>query len=434
MTNAAVVRVAPGPGDGWFVVLPPRRRLSAPHHPMPRGVCAMLTAMQPQVQSRETVTPADSAPLVHVVGARPNFVKAAPVLRALTERGARQRLVHTGQHYDPLLSDVFFRDLALPQPDVSLGVGSGSHAVQTANLLIALEREFQDHPPARVIVYGDVNSTLAAALVCAKLGIPVVHVEAGLRSFDDTMPEEINRRVTDQLSDVLFVTSPEALDNLAREGVPADRVHFVGNPMIDTLLAHLDRFDPEPVRTRLGLPADYGVATLHRPANVDAPETAERLVDALRTAATRLPIVLPLHPRGRESLTRAGIGGVAGLRVIEPLGYLEFLGLVRGARVVITDSGGIQEETTVLDVPCLTLRPNTERPITISRGTNRLIAPTELGTAVDAALRGELRRSGDGPPLWDGHAGERIAAILLADDASRTPALAAFDPGVLATA
>ncbi len=390
--------------------------------------------MQPQVQPPETVTRVEPDPLVHVVGARPNFVKAAPVLRALERRGATQRLVHTGQHYDPLLSDVFFRDLALPQPDVSLGVGSGSHAVQTANLLIALEREFLDHTPSRVIVYGDVNSTLAAALVCAKLGIPLAHVEAGLRSFDDSMPEEINRRVTDQLSEMLFVTSPEGLDNLAHEGVPADRAHLVGNPMIDTLLAHLDRFDPEPVRRGLGLSGDYAVATLHRPANVDAPDTAARLVAALRDAAVRIPIVLPLHPRGRESLRRAGINQVPSLRVIDPLGYIDFIALVRGARLVITDSGGIQEETTVLDVPCLTLRPNTERPITISHGTNRLVKPEELGSAVESALRGDLKRRGDGPPLWDGHAGERIAGILLADLHGQVAQHASSDLGVLARA
>lgn len=353
--------------------------------------------------------------LVHVVGARPNFVKAAPVVRALAEAGAYQRLVHTGQHYDPLLSDVFFRDLELPAPDVSLGVGSGSHAVQTAALLVALEREFLAHAPEKVIVYGDVNSTLAAALVCAKLGIPIAHVEAGLRSFDDSMPEEINRRVTDALSDQLFVTSPEGLHNLTSEGVPGERMFLVGNPMIDTLLAHLARFDPQPIRARLGLSEHYAVATLHRPANVDSPAAAATLVAALRDVGARLPVVFPVHPRGREMLVRMGLLEVRGVQVVEPLGYLDFLSLVRGAAVVVTDSGGIQEETTILDVPCLTLRPNTERPITISHGTNRLVTPEALGRAVDAALQGELARRGDGPPLWDGRAGERIAAILLAE-------------------
>ena len=366
-----------------------------------------------------TVTHAPrSDALVHVVGARPNFVKAAPVLRALAAGGATQWLVHTGQHYDPLLSDVFFHDLDLPAPDVSLGVRSGSHAAQTAALMVALEQEFLARPPQRVIVYGDVNSTLAAALVCAKLGIPIAHVEAGLRSFDDSMPEEINRRVTDTLSDRLFVTSPEGLDNLAREGVPADRMHLVGNPMIDTLLAHLDRFDPVPVRARLGLPERYAVATLHRPANVDTPAAAARLVAALRDVGERLPMVFPVHPRGRQMLERVGLLDVPGMHVIDPLGYLDFISLVRGAAVVITDSGGIQEETTILDVPCLTLRPNTERPITITHGTNRLVTPEGLGAAVDAALNGELARHGDGPPLWDGHAGERIATVLLGLEAA----------------
>jgi UDP-N-acetylglucosamine 2-epimerase (non-hydrolysing) len=352
--------------------------------------------------------------LVHVVGARPNFIKAAPVIRALGERRIPQRIVHTGQHYDPLLSDVFFRDLDLPWPDASLGVGSGSHGRQTAALLIALEDELLARMPPLVVVYGDVNSTLAAALTCAKLLIPLAHVEAGLRSFDPTMPEEINRRITDALSRLLFVTSPEGLDNLAHEGVDPGRAHLVGNPMIDTLLAHLDRFDPAPVRAGMGLDGAYGVATLHRPANVDTPGAAGRLVAALRDAARRIPVVLPLHPRGRASLAAAGLEEVPGLRVVEPLGYLEFLSLVRGASLVITDSGGIQEETTVLRIPCLTLRPNTERPITISHGTNRLVAPEDLGSGVDAALRGDIVAPPDGPPLWDGHAGERIAELITA--------------------
>lgn len=352
--------------------------------------------------------------LVHVVGARPNFIKAAPVVRALAQLGVPQRIVHTGQHYDPLLSDVFFRDLALPAPDVSLGVGSGSQASQTAALLVALEGVMQAERPPAVLVYGDVNSTLAAALVCAKLLIRVAHVEAGLRSFDVSMPEEINRRVTDMLSDILFVTAPEGLANLAAEGVPDSRVHFVGNPMIDTLLAHLDTLDATAAAARLALPDAYAVATLHRPANVDTPAAASRLVSALRAAAIRLPVVLPLHPRGRAMLQEAGVHDVPGLHVIDPLGYLDFLSLVRGASLVITDSGGIQEETTMLDVPCLTLRPNTERPVTITAGTNRLVEPEGLAEAVDAALRGELRRPGEGPPLWDGHAGERIAKTLVA--------------------
>jgi UDP-N-acetylglucosamine 2-epimerase (non-hydrolysing) len=352
--------------------------------------------------------------LIHIVGARPNFIKAAPVIAALEAAGAEQQLIHTGQHYDRRMSEIFFEELGLPQPDLNLGVGSGTHGTQTAALLVAMEETFTELWPDRVVVYGDVNSTLAAALTCAKLGIPIAHVEAGLRSFDDTMPEEINRRVTDLLCDPLYVTAPEGEVNLSREGISGKRVVFVGNPMIDTLIANLERFDPAPVQTKLGLEGDYGVATLHRPANVDTPAAAAALVGALRAATARIPIVLPLHPRGRATLEAAGLAEVPALRVVEPLGYIEFISLVRGAAVVITDSGGIQEETTVLDVPCLTLRPNTERPITLTAGTNRLVTPGSLGDALDGALAGAQKRVGAGPPGWDGHAGERIAAHLLA--------------------
>lgn len=356
----------------------------------------------------------DTQPLVHVVGARPNFVKVAPVMRALGARGVSQRLVHTGQHYDAAMSDVFFRDLDLPRPDVSLGVGSGTHAVQTAAIMIALEQVFTARRPVLVVVYGDVNSTIAAAVVCAKLEIPTAHVEAGLRSFDRSMPEEINRVVTDSLAALLLVTSPEGLANLAREGVNARRTHLVGNPMIDTLLRHLESFKPGPVRERLGVAERYAVATLHRPANVDQPEAARRMVAALGEAIARIPVVLPLHPRGRAMLEAAGLSELAdrGLQVVEPLGYLEFLSLVRGSSAVITDSGGIQEETTTLGVPCLTLRPNTERPITITHGTNRLVEPEALGAALDLALAGGQAPPPGGPPLWDGRAGERIASVI----------------------
>ena len=351
--------------------------------------------------------------LIHIVGARPNFIKAAPVIAALDAAGAEQRLIHTGQHYDRAMSEVFFEELGLPAPDINLGVGSGSHGSQTAALLMALEQAFLDLGPERVVVYGDVNSTLAAALTCAKLLIPVAHVEAGLRSFDPTMPEEVNRRVTDLLSDPLFVTAPEGEQNLAREGISGERVIFVGNPMIDTLLANLERFDPEPAKLALGVAAPYAVATLHRPANVDGPAAAAALVAALRAATARLPVVLPLHPRGRAHLAAAGLAEVPDLQVVDPLGYIEFISLVRGAAAVITDSGGIQEETTVLDVPCLTLRPNTERPVTLTAGTNRLVTPDGVGPALDGALAGAQKRIGGGPPGWDGHAGERIAAALL---------------------
>jgi UDP-N-acetylglucosamine 2-epimerase (non-hydrolysing) len=356
--------------------------------------------------------------ITHVLGARPNFVKAAPVIRALAALGHAQRVVHTGQHYDERMSDVFFVQLGLPKPDVNLGVGSGTQATQTADVLVGMEREFLDNPPALTVLYGDVNSTVGAALAGAKLGVPLAHVEAGLRSFDNTMPEEINRRLTDQLCDLLFCTSPEALGHLAREGRPDGAMHFVGNPMIDTLLANLDKFDADAARAAYDLgDREYVVATLHRPANVDSPERAAELVTALREVAAELDVIIPLHPRGRATLTAAGLlsreAGSAGPRVhvVDPLGYVEFMSLVRGAAAIVTDSGGVQEETTLLRVPCLTLRPNTERPITITSGSNRLVTRQELAAAVlkacdDGPYGGEL------PPLWDGQAGPRIARII----------------------
>ncbi|MFV2197050.1 non-hydrolyzing UDP-N-acetylglucosamine 2-epimerase [Nocardiopsis sp. LOL_012] len=364
---------------------------------------------------------ATSAPLgsqdtgiVHIVGARPNFVKAAPVVSALRERGAHQAVVHTGQHYDDRMSAVFFRDLGLPTPDVDLGVGSGSHAAQTAALMVGLEKEFTERRPGMVVVYGDVNSTVAAALVAAKLHIPVAHVEAGLRSFDDTMPEEINRRVTDQLSDLCFATSPEAVGHLAAEGISPQRVHLVGNPMIDTLLDNLDRFDADALRSRLDLPERYVAATLHRPANVDDPATVARLVARLHEIADGTDVVMPVHPRGKAAFDHAGLGDHPRVRLLQPLGYLDFVALVRGAAAVVTDSGGVQEETTILRVPCLTLRPNTERPVTITHGTNQLVTEADLLQALAKVLdgRGPERIGDDGPPLWDGRAGHRIASVL----------------------
>jgi len=360
-----------------------------------------------------TATPGPR-PLVHVVGARPNFVKAAPVIRALAAAGVDQRVIHTGQHYDEALSGVFFAELELPAPDLNLGVGSGSHARQTAALLVALEEAFEALRPALVIDYGDVNSTLAAALVAAKLHLPQAHVEAGLRSFDMSMPEEVNRRVADALADLCFATSADAVDNLRREGVPAERIHLVGNSMIDSLEVVRPRLDPAGARAAAGLPDGvYGVVTLHRPGNVDEPERTRALVDGLAGSAARVPLVFPVHPRGRAALEAAGLAGVPGLHLVEPLGYLAFLSLLAGAALAITDSGGVQEETTILGVPCLTVRPNTERPVTITHGTNRLVEPGELASAVEAALvagqPAPMR-----PPLWDGHAGERITAVLVA--------------------
>jgi UDP-N-acetylglucosamine 2-epimerase (non-hydrolysing) len=350
--------------------------------------------------------------VVHITGARPNFPKAAPVIAGLHDLGVAQKLVHTGQHYDDKMSEVFFRELALPRPDINLGVGSGSHATQTAAVMVALEELFLRERPSLVVVYGDVNSTLAAALVCAKIGVPLAHVEAGLRSFDVTMPEEINRKVTDALSDLAFATSPDAIAHLSREGVPADRIHLVGNPMIDTLLAHLDRFDAEAARRAHNLPATYAVATLHRPGNVDDEGQARTLVQAMHKCAGQMPVVVPLHPRGRERLLQLGFTDHPGIRVVDPLGYVEFMSLVRGAAAVLTDSGGVQEETTVLGVPCLTLRPSTERPVTITHGTNRLVKTDTLPDTLQAIVeRGKLE-DWPVPPLWDGHAGERIAQIV----------------------
>lgn len=352
--------------------------------------------------------------VLHVTGARPNFPKAAPVIKALDVLAVPQHLVHTGQHYDKRMSDVFFRQLGLPEPDVNLGVGSGSHAEQTAKIMVGLERLFVEHAPTLVVVYGDVNSTVAAALVAAKLEIPLAHVEAGLRSFDRSMPEEVNRVVTDRLADLLFATSPDAVANLGNEGVHPNKIFLVGNPMIDTLLANMDRFDPDAVRHTYALSDRYIVATLHRPSNVDQLADAQALVKAMHAVADQADVLLPLHPRGRQRLLESGLDRHPKLQIIDPIGYVEFISAVRGAAVVVTDSGGIQEEATILGIPCLTLRANTERPITISHGTNRLATRESLSDQVSEALAAEATTSWPVPPLWDGHAGERIADALVA--------------------
>ncbi|HET9873254.1 MAG TPA: UDP-N-acetylglucosamine 2-epimerase (non-hydrolyzing) [Propionibacteriaceae bacterium] len=349
---------------------------------------------------------------LHITGARPNFPKAAAVISALQLRGISQVLVHTGQHYDPNLSEVFFTQLGLPTPDVNLGVGSGTHATQTAAIMVELEKLFSQRRPAMVVVYGDVNSTVAAALVAAKMGIPLAHVEAGLRSFDKTMPEEINRVVTDRLADLLFATSADAVEHLRNEGTEAGRIFLVGNPMIDTLLRQRERFDLDGPRTRLGLSGPYVLTTLHRPSNVDRPTVISDLVAALHAVADLIPVVLPLHPRGSARLRDEGLLDHPGVLVVEPLGYLQFMGLVSGAEAVITDSGGIQEETTVLGVPCLTLRPNTERPVTITDGTNQLVTSASVVERLSAVLAAGRPKKWPVPPLWDGHAGERIAAVI----------------------
>lgn len=351
--------------------------------------------------------------VLHVTGARPNFPKAAPVIAALEARGVPQLLVHTGQHYDERMSDVFFRQLGIPMPDINLGVGSGAHGAQTAAIMTGLEELFVERRPAMVVVYGDVNSTVAASLVAAKMGILTAHVEAGLRSFDLTMPEEVNRMVTDRLADVLLTTSVDAVAHLGNEGVHADRIHFVGNPMIDTLLAHRDRFDPAPLRAELDLPQTYLVATLHRPGNVDRPQDVQELVQAMHAVADQARVVVPLHPRGRDRLRAAGFFDHPQMQVVDPYGYLEFMGLVRGSAAVVTDSGGVQEETTILGVPCLTLRPNTERPVTITHGTNRLVRRETLAEAVREVLAAGPLQDWPVPPLWDGQAGPRIAEVIV---------------------
>ena len=354
--------------------------------------------------------------VMHVVGARPNFMKVAPIVREMNGRPGRfqQILVHTGQHYDENMSRAFFDDLELPKPDVQLGIGSGSHAEQTGRMLPALEGEIVRCAPQLVIVVGDVNSTLAAALVCAKLGVPVAHVEAGLRSFDRSMPEEINRVLTDQVSDLLFTTEPSAERNLRREGIAPAKIHFVGNVMIDSLVSALPKAQRRDVRRQLGIEAGrYAVLTLHRPSNVDDTATLDDILQALEAVSERMPVVFPVHPRTRKRLAERAHRGQA-LRLIEPLGYLDFLKLLADCRFVLTDSGGVQEETTYLGVPCLTLRPSTERPITVELGTNRLVASNRraIEAAVTTVLASEPGTSHVKPPLWDGSSARRIVDIL----------------------
>ena len=364
-----------------------------------------------------------------VAGARPNFMKVAPILRALRLAGHEGVLVHTGQHYDARMSDAFFRDLELPEPDHHLGVGSGTHAVQTARVMEAFEPVLRDVRPDWVVVVGDVNSTLACALVTAKLkqelGCRVAHVEAGLRSGDWRMPEEVNRVLTDRLSDLLLTPSPDAEDNLVAEGIARERIAFVGNVMIDTLLHQLHHARALDVPGRLGLErGTYAVATVHRPSNVDEPESLRTVLRALARVHERLPVLFPIHPRTRKNAERSGLDGLLGrLRVVEPLGYREMVSAVDGAAVVLTDSGGLQEETTALGVPCVTLREQTERPITIQEGTNRLAPwPLTVGGVVAAALEGAGGaecRPGRRPKGWDGAAAVRIVERLAAATVSR---------------
>ena len=357
--------------------------------------------------------------IIHIVGTRPNLMKIAPLMEAYADApGIEPILVHTGQHYDDNMSDLFFRQLGIPEPDLNLGVGSGSHAVQTAEIMKAFEPVARDLDPSAVVVVGDVNSTIACGLVAAKLGIPLAHVEAGLRSFDRTMPEEINRVLTDAIGDLLFCTEQSGVENLRREGVAEERIHLVGNVMIDTLLRHRARAAQSPILDDLGLATGrYAVLTLHRPSNVDDPETLGRIWDALEALQRDMPLVFPAHPRTRRRMAEFGlsprIDALENLQVLEPLGYLDFLQLMACARLVLTDSGGIQEETTVLKVPCLTLRENTERPVTVEAGGNQVVGsdPARILAAYRKIVDGQTG-SGAIPPLWDGRAAGRIVEIL----------------------
>ncbi len=360
-----------------------------------------------------------------IAGARPNFMKIAPILKLLdVEPEIQTTLIHTGQHYDRNLSDVFFEELGIRQPDVSLNVGSGSHARQTADVMIAVEQTLAEAikggvPFDRIVVVGDVNSTMAAAIAAAKLHIPVAHVEAGLRSFDRTMPEEINRLVTDSISDLLLCSEPAGVENLLREGHSASRVHLVGNVMIDTLRAQVNRAQSSDALRRFGLlPHQYGVVTLHRPSNVDERDSLAGLLQVLSEISTKMPMVFPIHPRTRLRIQEFGLAKVVeqatNLLLLDPLGYLDFLCLTSQAKVIVTDSGGLQEESTALQVPCLTMRSNTERPITCEQGTGTLIgsSSTELRHQLELVLAGKYK-CGQCPELWDGEAAARIVKLLV---------------------
>lgn len=356
-----------------------------------------------------------------IAGARPNFIKIASLMLALRESSDRftPSLIHTGQHYDDALSKVFFEDLEIPRPDRNLNVGSGSHAWQTAQIMIGFESVLQDSRPDAVVVVGDVNSTIACTLVSTKLGIPVAHVEAGLRSFDRSMPEEINRILTDSISTLLFVTEQSGMENLAREGVPAEKMHLVGNVMVDTLLQHREKAASSTVLEDLGLESSkYALLTLHRPGNVDCAKTFGRLLEAVGEIGKRIPIIFPMHPRTLDRVVQLGLEGVldaaSGLRRVAPFGYLDFLKLQAESALVLTDSGGIQEETTALGVPCVTLRENTERPVTVTHGTNVLVGrdPERIVQEATRVLDGEVQAPISPPELWDGGAAVRIAEIL----------------------
>ncbi|MHC4294420.1 MAG: non-hydrolyzing UDP-N-acetylglucosamine 2-epimerase [Planctomycetota bacterium] len=357
--------------------------------------------------------------IICVVGARPNLVKIAALMKAFASVPAIEPvLVHTGQHYDAPMSDLFFRQLGIPEPDINLGVGSASHAEQTGKIMTAFEPVLSAHKPDAVLVVGDVNSTIACGLVAVKLGVKLIHVEAGLRSFDRTMPEEINRLLTDAISDLLFCTEQSGVDNLRREGVSQEKVFLVGNVMVDTLLSNRERIEASTILSELHLAAGrYAVLTMHRPGNVDDPASFGGLLDAVEVIQRDIPVIFPVHPRTRKNLEGSVLGErlerMSDLKLTAPLGYLDFLKLMGSAAVVMTDSGGIQEETTILKVPHLTLRDNTERPVTVEMGSNRVVGtePSRIIAAYREVIDGDAREP-QTPPLWDGCAAERITAIL----------------------
>ncbi len=358
--------------------------------------------------------------MIHVIAAaRPNFMKIAPLFHALHGQDwCEVKIVHTGQHYDPSMSDAFFEDLRLPPPDYHLEVGSGTHAEQTAGVMVAYEKICLRERPDWIIVVGDVNSTAACALVAAKLCIAVAHLEAGLRSGDRRMPEEINRLVTDCIADLLWTPSRDADENLINEGIPAEKIEFVGNIMIDSYEMLKNAIAEQTIRERLGLKQrGYGVVTLHRPSNVDDKDTLEQLLQQLVSASKLTPLVFTVHPRTRKSMDTHGLESIvkntSSLLMVEPMGYVEFMSLVEGAALVLTDSGGLQEETTYLGIPCITLRENTERPVTVTNGTNRLAAPREILELVEQVVGGQWRR-GEIPELWDGKTAQRVAASIKA--------------------
>ncbi len=357
--------------------------------------------------------------IINVAGARPNFMKIAPLMEAFKNKdGIDPMLVHTGQHYDEKMSDLFFHQLGIPEPDINLEIGSASHAVQTAEIMKAFEQAVLQEKPDAVLVVGDVNSTIGCGIVAVKLGIPLIHVEAGLRSFDRAMPEEVNRVLTDCISDLLFCTEQSGLDNLKNEGVSEDKVFLVGNVMIDSLLKNKSKADESKILDELNIEqGNYAALTLHRPSNVDDPVVLGRLLDALEVIQKDIPIIFPIHPRTRKNIPNLGLAdkveGMKNLKLIDPVGYLDFLKLTSSAKLVLTDSGGIQEETTILKVPCITMRENTERPITADVGSNTVVGtdPEKIVATYRMIMDGKAREP-QIPPLWDGKAAQRIAEII----------------------